>query len=64
MFLFKWNGETLTFRQITHFQAQLIVLTCNYCTNVLKQTASHRPPYCSTTLVSTDYPVEAATSRM
>jgi len=64
MFLFKWNGETLTFKQITHFQAQSIVLTCNYCANVLKQTAFPCPPYCSTALVTTDYPVEVATSRM
>ena len=55
MLLFKWNGETLTFRQITHFQAQSIVLTCNYCANVLNHISYHCPPYCSTTLATTDH---------
>jgi hypothetical protein len=70
MLLFKWNGETLTFRQITHFQAQSIGLTCNYCANVLNQTAFRCLPYCSTTLATTDqlatidYPVAVGTTRM
>jgi hypothetical protein len=64
MLVFKWNGETLTVTQITHFQAQSLVLTCNYYANVLNQPAFQRPSYCSTTLATTDYPVGVATTRM